>query len=1124
MKKWMRMLGILLCMALICGAAGEEITSTEALVGTAEPAAQTEAPSPENAAPNTSETPVTETSSEPDTEVSAEPTSETSAEPTWEATAEVTAEPTPEPTPEPVVIAPAQEKLTLGIGEKRSVADWHFLSSGSGFDGPVEYVSSNRRVATVDANGVVKALRSGKAVITVRAAAASCTIQLEIKSAPKSVSLKLSRAELGAGESAGFSVALPKGRGGSWTVETSDPAIAAINGNTIVAVAPGTVKITVRTFNGKTNSQTLTVRPAPESVSFDRDSLTLGAGEKFTLKANLNSGSAGSIHYSAQGDCIQVDASGKITALKEGEATVIAETYNGKIASLPVKVYPAPTRLTLNTADGRKTFGVGETLQLRFETDSPVAGVTYKLNNRRAATLSADGTLTLKRTGKLTITATTYNGISTKLTLTIKSAPKSVSLKLSRAELGAGESAGFSVALPKGRSGSWTVESSDPAIAAVNGNTIVAAAPGTVKITVRTFNGKTNTQTLTVRPAPESVSFDRDSLTLGAGEKFTLKANLNSGSAGSIHYSAQGDCIQVDASGKITALKEGEATVIAETYNGKIASLPVKVYPAPTRLTLNTADGRKTFGVGETLQLRFETDSPVAGVTYKLSNRRAATLSADGTLTLKRTGKLTITATTYNGISTKLTLTIKRAPKSVSLKLSRNVLGVGQSAKLTGALSKGAAGGYELTVTGDAVRLEGDRIVAVAPGEAVVTLRTYNGHSAQVQVTVCPEPTYLKLSPEENRLAVGGSLRLGVEMDPGTMSEVRFESSNPAVAQIGEDGAIHGVSVGDVQITAVTANGFSASAVVHVLPAPERIALAALPELGVGERFQLIPEVFPENSVGNYTYSSSNSKVARIDANGVISCYATGKTTITVKCGACVVKRQLTVRKYSDLHSADAVAHRGASGYYPENTLEAFRHTKDYGVTQVELDVRKTADGQLVVFHDATIRIDGQSRRIDSLTYAELKAAKPDVCLLNEALAVIGECGLYAHVEIKDYSITSQVTECVKASGVSDKADYLCFDSTVLRNVSAIDPNARLTYIISSRDKLALVRKNPASLQGFTTISIQYKLITADIVREMHLQGKKVTAWTVDNPKDISRLRKMGVDCIVTNYPDRAAR
>ena len=1124
MKKWMRMLGILLCMALICGAACEELTPTDALVGTAEPAAQTEAPSPENAAPNTSETPVTETSSEPNTEASAGPTSEASVEPTWEATAEVTAEPTPEPTPEPVVIAPAQEKLTLGVGEKRSVADWHFLSGCSGFDGPVEYASSNRRVATVDANGVVKALRSGKAVITVRAAAASCTIQLEIKSAPKSVSLKLSRAELGVGESAGFSVALPKGRGGSWTVETSDPAIAAINGNTIVAVAPGTVKITVRTFNGKTNTQTLTVRPAPESVSFDRDSLTLGAGEKFTLKAALNSGSAGSILYSAQGDCIQVDASGKITVLKEGEATVVAETYNSKTASLPVKVYPAPTRLTLDTADGRKTFGVGETLQLRFETDSPVAGVTYKLSNRRAAVLSADGTLTLKRTGKLTVTATTYNGISAKLTLTIKSAPKSVSLKLSRAELGAGESAGFSVALPKGRSGSWTVESSDPAIAAINGNSIVAVAPGTVKITVRTFNGKTNTQTLTVRPAPESVSFDRDSLTLGAGEKFTLKAALNSGSAGSILYSAQGDCIQVDASGKITVLKEGEATVVAETYNSKTASLPVKVYPAPTRLTLDTADGRKTFGVGETLQLRFETDSPVAGVTYKLSNRRAATLSADGTLTLKRTGKLTITATTYNGISAKLTLTIKRAPKSVSLKLSRNVLGVGQSAKLTGALSKGAAGGYELTVTGDAVRLEGDRIVAVAPGEAVVILRTYNGHSAQVQVTVCPEPTYLKLSPEENRLAVGGSLRLGVEMDPGTMSEVRFESSNPAVAQIGEDGAIHGVSVGDVQITAVTANGVSASAVVHVLPAPERIALAALPELGVGERFQLIPEVFPENSVGNYTYSSSKPKVARIDANGVISCYATGKTTITVKCGACVVKQQLTVRKYADLHSADAVAHRGASGYYPENTLEAFRHTKDYGVTQVELDVRKTADGQLVVFHDAAIRIDGQSRRIDSLTYAELKAAKPDVCLLNEALAVIDECGLYAHVEIKDYSITAEVTECVKASGVSDKADYLCFDSTVLRNVSAIDPNARLTYIISSRDKLALVRKNPASLQGFTTISIQYKLITADIVREMHLQGKKVTAWTVDNPKDISRLRKMGVDCIVTNYPDRAAR
>ena len=694
-------------------------------------------------------------------------------------------------------------------------------------------------------------------------------------------------------------------------------------------------------------------------------------------------------------------------------------------------------------------------------------------------------------------------------------------IKLSRSTLGVGESADCSVSLSKNTGGAWTLESSNPSIATVNGASILAVAPGTVKITVRAFNGKTASRELTVSPAPESVSFDRDALSLGAGEHFSLKALPNSGSAGSIRYSAQGDCIQVDASGRLSALKEGEGIVTAETYNGKTASISVRVYPAPTRLTLDTPGSRRTFGVGETVSLHFEADSPVAGVTYKLSNRRAATLSPDGTLKLNRTGKLTITATAYNGVSAKLTLNIRRAPKSVSLKLSRTELGVGENAKLTGALSKGSAGGYELTVSGDAVRPEGDRVYAVAPGEAVVTLRTYNGRSAQVLLTVCPQPTYLALAPAESRLAVGSNLRLAAEMDPGARIGLRFESSDPAVAQVDEAGNVRGFSVGDVQITAVSANGLSASAVVHVLPVPERIALAELAEIGVGERLQLTPEVFPEASVGTFSYTSNNPKIARISKDGVVAAYAPGKTVITVKCGSCVVQRQLVVRKYADLHPVDTVAHRGTSGYYPENTLEAFRHAKDHGATQVELDVRKTADGQLVVFHDATISVQGQKQRIDSLTFAELKAIKPDICLMSEALAVIDECGLYAHVEIKDYSIAAEVAAYEEASSVSERADYLCFDSTVLRTVSSIVPNARLTYIISSRDKLKLVRKNPELLQGFTTISIQYKLITAEIVREMHLQGKKVTVWTVDNPKDIRRLRKMGVDCIVSNYPDR---
>ena len=461
------------------------------------------------------------------------------------------------------------------------------------------------------------------------------------------------------------------------------------------------------------------------------------------------------------------------------------------------------------------------------------------------------------------------------------------------------------------------------------------------------------------------------------------------------------------------------------------------------------------------------------------------------------------------------------APKSVSLKAEKNVLGVGEETKLTVTTPKGSAWRYEISLTGDSVRLEGDRIVAVRPGDTCVSVHSYNGRSAQVNITVCPEPTWLKLSPEEGAIPVGGRIRFAVEMDAGAKSALRFECSDSGVALPSEDGTILGVSVGEAWITVVTANGLSARALLRVCPLPERISLPALPEVAVGDKYQVVPETYPKNSMGEYTYASSDPSVARIDARGVISGYGAGSAVITVTSGSCVATQILTVRSYNDLHPVRVVAHRGASGYYPENTLDAFRHASDYGAKNVELDVRRTADGKLVVFHDASISVKGKSRRLDSMTYEQLKAVKPDICLLSEALQVISECGLHAHVEIKDKNIEPEVAECVKQSPVYGDADYLCFDLNVLRTISAHDPDTELTYLINKQDKLNYLMKNLDKFQDIKTVSIHKALLTPEIVRTLHLHGKKVIGWTADTESDIKRLKKLGVDCITSNYPDR---
>ncbi len=222
------------------------------------------------------------------------------------------------------------------------------------------------------------------------------------------------------------------------------------------------------------------------------------------------------------------------------------------------------------------------------------------------------------------------------------------------------------------------------------------------------------------------------------------------------------------------------------------------------------------------------------------------------------------------------------------------------------------------------------------------------------------------------------------------------------------------------------------------------------------------------------------------------------------------------------------IAHRGASGSRPENTLEAFRHARELGADWVELDVRRSADGALVVHHDAHLP-DG--RVIVATPAAELPAAVPTLAEALDACA-----GMGVNVEIKndpaepdfdpsnDIAVTvaqvirswlgpegSAAARVIVSSFTKETIDRLRAEAPEL-------PTGWLTFDL--RDHAAVVGR--AVAHGHAAIHPYDPFVDRDLVGQAHAAGLAVYVWTVDDPARMVELAGMGVDGIITNHPDRA--
>jgi glycerophosphoryl diester phosphodiesterase len=220
----------------------------------------------------------------------------------------------------------------------------------------------------------------------------------------------------------------------------------------------------------------------------------------------------------------------------------------------------------------------------------------------------------------------------------------------------------------------------------------------------------------------------------------------------------------------------------------------------------------------------------------------------------------------------------------------------------------------------------------------------------------------------------------------------------------------------------------------------------------------------------------------------------------------------------------EVIAHRGASAYAPEHTLAAYDLALQQGADVLEIDVRSTADGELVLVHDETLlRTLGDPRRVDALTRDDLAAldAGSRPLTLDGFLAHYGRGTRYL-VDLKDPTPAWEpaLVATLARHEVTDLAVVQSFDLPGLRRIHALAPDLPLGALYPRELGPRLDLDDVASFA--CGVGAWHTRIDAALVAGARLRGLTVRAWTVDLPADLERLAALGVDGLITNVPDVA--
>jgi glycerophosphoryl diester phosphodiesterase len=239
-----------------------------------------------------------------------------------------------------------------------------------------------------------------------------------------------------------------------------------------------------------------------------------------------------------------------------------------------------------------------------------------------------------------------------------------------------------------------------------------------------------------------------------------------------------------------------------------------------------------------------------------------------------------------------------------------------------------------------------------------------------------------------------------------------------------------------------------------------------------------------------------------------------------------------------ELRQVDVVAHRGATGYAPENTIAAFDKGVEMKADYIEIDVQRSKDGELVIIHDTTVdrTTDGtgyvkdltfeQIRSLDAGSWKGEQFTGEKIPTFDEILdRYHGRTGILIELKAPELypgiekEVAQKLIERNLDKPQNEKIIIQSFNFESMKITNSLLPKVPIGVLTSNR-----AHTTEQALAEFATyadyFNPSYGIVTEELVNQVHAQGMKIQSWTVRSHEAAEFLLKMNVDGIITDYPD----
>jgi glycerophosphoryl diester phosphodiesterase len=227
------------------------------------------------------------------------------------------------------------------------------------------------------------------------------------------------------------------------------------------------------------------------------------------------------------------------------------------------------------------------------------------------------------------------------------------------------------------------------------------------------------------------------------------------------------------------------------------------------------------------------------------------------------------------------------------------------------------------------------------------------------------------------------------------------------------------------------------------------------------------------------------------------------------------------------------IAHRGASGNAPENTLAAFKKAVALGATFIETDLQLSRDARFVAIHDPTVNrtTNGQGavhemtlaelRRLDAGSWFGSEFAGERIPTLQEILEFSKKYDVVFYLEIKpsgSWGGEQALVSALRESGEIPRTVVISFDASIVNTMRKIEPTLMTGLLYDGQIENPLEK---AISIGARQLAVRGDLVTPAFIAEVHKKDLQLVCWTVNHPAHMRMLASAGVDGIMSDYPDR---